>query len=392
MAKTYYDHDADLSLIQGKKVAIIGYGSQGHAHALSLKDSGVHVKVGLAPTSKSRAKAKKAGLEVTTPAKAAKWADVVMILTPDQTQAKLYADEIGPYLKPGALLMFAHGFNIHFKTIVPAKNISVGLAAPKAPGHRVREVFTEGGGVPGLIAVHQDATGDAHSLVLSYLKGIGCTRAGVLETTFKEETETDLFGEQAVLCGGISALIKAGFETLVEAGYQPESAYFEVLHELKLIVDLIYRGGLAYMRYSISDTAEWGDYVSGPRVINEESRKAMKAILTEIQNGKFAKTFLKDLPRPRHRRASPQDALSSRVPTLAAYSFLRLGWDRLFGGACSLTTESARTPFSAAPPYPGSPSPQTQRGHRGAGGMPDAARGSDSQLRGARNWSESPSA
>jgi ketol-acid reductoisomerase len=192
------------------------------------------------------------------------------------------------------LLLFAHGFNIHFKTIIPAKNIDVGLAAPKAPGHRVREVFTEGGGVPGLIAIHQDATGNAHALNLSYLKGIGCTRAGVLETTFKEETETDLFGEQAVLCGGVSALIKCGFETLVEAGYQPESAYFEVLHELKLIVDLIYRGGLAYMRYSISDTAEWGDYVSGPRVINEESRKAMKQILTEIQNGKFAKTFLKD--------------------------------------------------------------------------------------------------
>jgi len=294
MAKTYYDHDADLSLIQAKNVAIIGYGSQGHAHALSLKDSGVHVKVGLPTTSKSRAKAKKAGLEVTTPSKAAKWADVVMILTPDQTQAKLYAEEIGPYLKPGALLLFAHGFNIHFKTILPAKNIDVGLAAPKAPGHRVREVFTEGGGVPGLIAIHQDATGTAHALNLSYLKGIGCTRAGVLETTFKEETETDLFGEQAVLCGGVSALVKAGFETLVEAGYQPESAYFECLHELKLIVDLIYRGGLAYMRYSISDTAEWGDYVSGPRVINDESRAAMRAILTEIQNGKFAKTFLKD--------------------------------------------------------------------------------------------------
>ena len=294
MAKTYYDHDADLSLIQAKKVAIIGYGSQGHAHALSLKDSGVHVKVGLPPTSKSRAKAKKAGLEVTTPAKAAKWADVVMILTPDQTQARLYAEEIAPNLKPGALLLFAHGFNIHFKTILPAKNIDVGLAAPKAPGHRVREVFTEGGGVPCLIAVHQDATGNAHPLVLSYLKGIGGTRAGVLETTFKEETETDLFGEQAVLCGGVSALVKAGFETLVEAGYQPESAYFECLHELKLIVDLIYRGGLAYMRYSISDTAEWGDYVSGPRVINDESKKAMKAILTEIQDGTFAKRFLAD--------------------------------------------------------------------------------------------------
>jgi ketol-acid reductoisomerase len=294
MVKTYYDKDADLSLIQGKKVAIIGYGSQGHAHALNLKDSGVHVKVGLAAGSKSIAKAQKAGLEVGSVADVTKWADVVMVLVPDQTAAKLYADEIGPNLKPGSLLMFAHGFNIHYKTIVPDKGIDVGMAAPKAPGHRVREIFPEGGGVPGLIAVHQDATGNAHALSLSYLKGIGCTRAGVLETTFREETETDLFGEQAVLCGGVSALIKAGFDTLVEAGYNPENAYFECLHELKLIVDLIYRGGLSYMRYSISDTAEWGDYVSGPRVINDESRKAMKQILTEIQDGTFAKRFLAD--------------------------------------------------------------------------------------------------
>ena len=294
MAKTYYDHDADLTLIQGKKVAIIGYGSQGHAHALNLKDSGVEVKVGLPSTSRSVAKAQKAGLEVGTVADVTKWADVVMVLVPDQTAAKLYAEEIGPNLKPGALLLFAHGFNIHFKTILPAPGIDVGMAAPKAPGHRVREVFTEGGGVPCLIAIHQDSTGKAHALTLSYLKGIGGTRAGVLETTFKEETETDLFGEQAVLCGGVSALVKAGFDTLVEAGYQPESAYFECLHELKLIVDLMYRGGLAYMRYSISDTAEWGDYVSGPRVVNEESRKAMKAILSEIQDGSFAKRFLAD--------------------------------------------------------------------------------------------------
>src|ERR1035437_10355770 len=294
MAKTYYDNNADLSLIQAKKVAIIGYGSQGHAHALNLKDSGVQVKVGLAPGSKSIAKAQKAGLEVGSVAEVTKWADVVMVLVPDQTAAKLYADEIGPNLAAGKLLLFAHGFNIHYKTIIPAAGIDVGMAAPKAPGHRVREVFVEGGGVPCLIAVHQDATGKAHALTLSYLKGIGGTRAGVLETTFKEETETDLFGEQSVLCGGVSALIKAGFETLVEAGYQPESAYFECLHELKLIVDLIYRGGLAYMRYSISDTAEWGDYVSGPRVINAESRKAMKQILTEIQDGSFAKCFLAD--------------------------------------------------------------------------------------------------
>ena len=294
MATMYYDKDADLSLIQSKKVAIIGYGSQGHAHALNLKDSGVHVKVGLQPTSKSIVKAQKAGLEVATPAEATKWADVVMILVPDQTQAKLYADEIGPNLKPGSLLMFAHGFNINYKTIVPPKSVDVGMAAPKAPGHRVREVFTEGGGVPGLIAVEQDATGNAHALSLSYLKGIGCTRAGVMETTFKDETETDLFGEQAVLCGGVSELIKAGFDTLVDAGYQPENAYFECLHELKLIVDLIYRGGLSYMRYSISDTAEWGDYVSGPRIIGDESKKAMKQVLKEIQDGTFAKAFLAD--------------------------------------------------------------------------------------------------
>jgi ketol-acid reductoisomerase len=294
MAKNYYDQDADLTLIQAKKVAIIGYGSQGHAHALNLKDSGVHVKVGLLATSKSIGKAQKAGLEVVTPAEAAKWADVVMILTPDQSQAKLYADEIGPNLTAGKMLMFAHGFNIHYKTIVPDKGIDVSMAAPKAPGHRVREVFTEGGGVPGLIAVHQNATGKAHELALSYLKGIGCTRAGVLETTFKDETETDLFGEQAVLCGGVSALIKAGFDTLVEAGYAPENAYYECLHELKLIVDLIYRGGLAYMRYSISDTAEYGDYVSGPRVIGKESRDAMRQILKEIQDGTFARKFLKD--------------------------------------------------------------------------------------------------
>ena len=268
MAKTFYDHDADLSLIQAKKVAIIGYGSQGHAHALNLKDSGVQVKIGLpASEAESVAKAKKAGFEVIPAAEATKWADVIMILAPDQIQAKIYATDIEPNLTAGKLLMFAHGFNIHFKTIVPAAGIDVGMAAPKAPGHRVREVFIEGGGVPGLIAVHQDATGNAHALILSYLKGIGCTRAGVLETTFKEETETDLFGEQAVLCGGISALIKAGFETLVEAGYQPESAYFECMHELKLIVDLMYRGGLNFMRFSVSDTAEYGDYVAGKRII-----------------------------------------------------------------------------------------------------------------------------
>jgi ketol-acid reductoisomerase len=271
------------------------------------------VKVGLQPTSKSIAKAQKAGLEVVSPAEAAKWADVIMILTPDQSQAKLYAAEIAPGLTAGKTLMFAHGFNINYKTIVPPKDVDVSMAAPKAPGHRVREVFTEGGGTPGLIAVQQDATGHAHAQALSYLKGIGCTRAGVLETTFKDETETDLFGEQAVLCGGVSALIKAGFDTLVEAGYQPENAYFECLHEMKLIVDLIYRGGLSYMRYSISDTAEWGDYVSGPRVINAESRKAMKEILTEIQNGAFAKRFLADQNSGRKEFTAFRDA-ESKIP------------------------------------------------------------------------------
>jgi ketol-acid reductoisomerase len=259
-----------------------------------MRDSGVKEVAIAARPGASAKKAEAAGFKVMSNSDAAKWADVMMMVTPGELQADIYRNDLHANMKQGAALLFAHGFNIHFKTIVPAGNIDVGLAAPKAPGHRVREVFIEGGGVPGLIAIHQDATGTAHALNLSYLKGIGCTRAGVLETTFKEETETDLFGEQAVLCGGVSSLIKAGYETLVEAGYQPESAYFEVLHELKLIVDLIYRGGLAYMRYSISDTAEWGDYVSGPRVINAESRKAMKQILTEIQNGEFAKRFLAD--------------------------------------------------------------------------------------------------
>src|SRR6202167_2307792 len=294
MTKTYHDQDADLSLIQAKKVAIVGYGSQGHAHSLNLKDSGVDVRVGLPATSRSIKKAKAAGLEVLSVADAAKWADVIMILAPDTSQAAIYNEHIAPFMVKGKTVMFAHGFNIRYGTIVPKPEIDVSMVAPKAPGHRVREVFIEGGGVPALIAVQQDASGKAHALALSYAKAIGSTRAGVLETTFTEETETDLFGEQAVLCGGVSALVKAGYETLVDAGYQPEVAYFECLHELKLIVDLIYRGGLAYMRYSISDTAEWGDYVSGPRVINAESRKAMKAILTEIQDGTFAKRFLAD--------------------------------------------------------------------------------------------------
>ena len=294
MAKTYHDHDADLSLIQKKKVAIIGYGSQGHAHALNLKDSGVEVRVGLPETSKSIDKAKKAGLEVNNVSDAASWADVIMILTPDHSQGDTYKNDIAPHLKAGKTLMFAHGFNIRFGTIDPPKDIDVSLVAPKAPGHRVREVFAEGGGTPGLVAIHQDASGHALKQALSYAKGIGCTRAGVIETTFAEETETDLFGEQAVLCGGASALVKAGFDTLVEAGYQPEIAYFECLHELKLIVDLMYRGGLAYMRYSISDTAEYGDYTAGPRIVSDATRAEMKQLLREVQDGTFAKKWIEE--------------------------------------------------------------------------------------------------
>lgn len=294
MPKTYHDEDADLSIIQKKKVAIIGYGSQGHAHALNLKDSGVEVRVGLTANSKSIDKAKKAGLEVNTVSDAAAWADVIMILTPDHSQGETYAKDIAPNLKAGKTLMFAHGFNIRFGTIDPPKDIDVSLVAPKAPGHRVREVFTEGGGTPGLIAIYQDASGKARDLALSYAKGIGCTRAGVIETTFAEETETDLFGEQAVLCGGTAALVKAGFDTLVEAGYQPEIAYFECLHELKLIVDLMYRGGLAFMRYSISDTAEYGDYTAGPRIVTDATRAEMKKLLKEIQDGTFAKKWIEE--------------------------------------------------------------------------------------------------
>src|SRR6267154_983879 len=294
MAKAYHDADADLALIQAKKVAIIGYGSQGHAHALNLKDSGVDVRVGLRPDSPNAERARKAGLVVDTVANVSKWADVIMNLTPDQTAAKVYHAEIAPNMTPHVTLMFAHGFNIRFRTITPPPTADVSLVAPKGPGHRVREVFTEGGGIPGLVAVEQNASGNALALALSYAKGIGCTRAGVLETTFTEETETDLFGEQAVLCGGTSALVKAGFETLVEAGYQPEVAYFECLHELKLIVDLIYRGGLSYMRYSVSDTAEQGDYSAGPRIITSKTREEMRKILSEIRDGSFAKKWIEE--------------------------------------------------------------------------------------------------
>jgi len=292
MANMYYDKSADLQFIQKKKVAVLGFGSQGHAHALNLRDSGVEVRVGLPPTSRSRAKAEAAGLKVVSPAEASAWADVIVILVPDTSQAELYQSAIKPNLKPGKTLLFAHGFNIHFGTITPAADVDVVMVAPKAPGHRVREVFVEGGGTPALIAVHQDASGSAKKLTLSYAKAIGATRAGVIETTFGEETETDLFGEQAVLCGGVSALVKAGFETLVEAGYQPEIAYFECMHELKLIVDLMYRGGLNYMRYSVSDTAEHGDYTGGPQIVTDETRRTMRRMLSEIQSGKYAETWI----------------------------------------------------------------------------------------------------
>ena len=292
MATIYYDDSADLSLIQGKKVAVFGYGSQGHAHALNLKDSGVEVRVALHEGSRSKTKAEAEGLTVTSGAEAAQWADVVMILTPDTTQAGIYTEQIAPHLSAGKMLMFAHGFNIRFKTIEPPADVDVTLIAPKAPGHRVREVFLEGGGTPALVAVEQDGTGGAKALALSYAKALGVTRAGVIETTFSEETETDLFGEQTVLCGGVSELVKAGFETLVEAGYQPEIAYFECMHELKLIVDLFYRGGLNYMRYSVSDTAEHGDYTGGPRVVTAETKQAMRQVLAEIQDGTYANKWI----------------------------------------------------------------------------------------------------
>jgi ketol-acid reductoisomerase len=292
MITRYYEKDGDLGLLKGKTVAIIGYGSQGHAHAMNLRDSGVSVVVGLPDTSKSKPKAEAAGLKVLPVNEASKVADVIMMLVPDHVQADLYKSEIEPNLTKGKTLMFAHGFNIHFGFIAPPADVDVTMIAPKSPGHRVREVFTEGQGVPGLVAIHQDASGNALKNALAYGAGVGCLRAGILETTFKEETETDLFGEQAVLCGGVSELIRAGFQTLVDAGYAPEMAYFECLHEVKLIVDLIYEGGLTYMRYSVSDTAEYGDYTRGPRVITDATRAEMKKILTEIQTGQFAREWM----------------------------------------------------------------------------------------------------
>jgi ketol-acid reductoisomerase len=292
MATIYYEKDADSGALQGQRIAVLGYGSQGHAHSLNLRDSGHDVRVGLRERSKSWAKAEEQGLPVRTTAEAAAEADVVMMLQPDTTQADVYAREVEPGLQPGNLLLFAHGFNIHFNQIRPAESLDVAMVAPKGPGHLVRRTYTEGIGTPALLAVEQDATGTAHARSLAYAKGIGAARAGVIETTFAEETETDLFGEQAVLCGGVTALITSGFQTLVEAGYQPEVAYFECLHELKLIVDLLYEGGLGWMRYSVSDTAEYGDYTRGPRVVDERTREEMRRILGEIRSGEFAKEWV----------------------------------------------------------------------------------------------------
>ena|SRR5690349_1715779 len=301
MTRLFYDHDGSLDRLHGRRIAIIGFGSQGHAHALNLRENGLDVTVGLYNGSRSWEKAEQVGLTVLPVAEATEAAEITMILTPDTMQAKLYEEEIAPSLRAGKTLMFAHGFNVRFCQIIPPPNVDVSMVAPKSPGHRVREVFLQGGGVPALVAVHQDASGNALTDALAYAKGIGCTRAGVLQTTFAEETETDLFGEQAVLCGGVSALVKAGFETLVEAGYQPEVAYFECMHELKLIVDLFYQGGLNYMRYSVSDTAEYGDYVAGPRIITDDTRAVMRQLLEEVRNGSFASAWIDE-----NRKGRPQ--------------------------------------------------------------------------------------
>ena len=310
MAKMYYENDADLSLIEDKTIGVIGYGSQGHAHSLNLKDSGMDVVVGLYEGSKSWPKAEAEGLKVSLVADAARDSDIIMMLLPDTSMAEVYKESVQPHMMPGKTLMFAHGFNIHYETIVPPDTVDVSMVAPKAPGHRMREVFTRGSGVPGLLAVHQDVSGQASAIGLAYARGVGCTRAGVLDTTFKEETETDLFGEQAVLCGGVTALIKAAFETLVEAGYQPESAYFECMHELKLIVDLLYQGGMEYMRYSVSDTAEYGDYSRGPMVIDESVKENMKRVLGAVQDGSFAREWIaeNDEGRPRFNRLRKENA------------------------------------------------------------------------------------
>jgi ketol-acid reductoisomerase len=308
MVKRFYEKDGSIEPLKGKKIAIIGYGSQGHAHALNLRDSGLDVVVGLPANSKSRTKAKSAGLEVLDTAAAAKAAEVMMILVPDHIQGPLYESDIAPHLTTGKTLMFAHGFSIHFGAIKPPADVDVSMIAPKAPGHRVREVFTEGSGVPALVAIYQDFSGKALENALAYATGLGCMRAGVIETSFREETESDLFGEQAVLCGGAAELIRAGFQTLVDAGYAPEIAYFECLHELKLIVDLIYEGGLSYMRFSVSDTAEYGDYTRGPRIVNDETRAEMKRILAEIQSGEFARQWIGENQSGRHKFLHMRDA------------------------------------------------------------------------------------
>lgn len=317
MANIFYDQDADLSLLDGKKVAVIGYGSQGHAHALNLKDTGVDVRVGLHEGSKSRAKAEADGLKVMSVADASAEADVIMILAPDTVQRAIYQESIQSHLTAGKTLMFGHGFNIRFGQIVPPAGVDVSMVAPKAPGHRVRELFTEGVGTPGLVAVHQDASGQALPFALAYAKAIGCTRAGAIETTFEEETETDLFGEQVVLCGGVAALVETAFNTLVEAGYQPEIAYFECLHELKLIVDLMYRGGLSYMRYSVSDTAEHGDYTGGAKIVTEQTRQAMQKILADIRSGAYAEEWIEENEKGRpwfeQRRAAARSSKIEQV-------------------------------------------------------------------------------
>ena len=294
MPKMYYESDADLSLLSDKTIGVIGYGSQGHAHAQNLNDKSLNVQVGLYEGSSSWEKVKNDGLEVGLVADVCKQSDIIMMLIPDHLQASVYKESVLPYLLPGKTLMFGHGFNIHYEAITPPENIDVSMIAPKAPGHRVREVFVKGAGVPGLLAIHQDVSGIAKDIGLAYAKGIGCTRAGVLDTTFKEETETDLFGEQTVLCGGVTQLIKSAFEVMVEAGYQPESAYFECMHELKLIVDLLYQGGMEYMRYSVSDTAEYGDYSRGPRIIDENVKENMRKVLKEVQDGSFAREWISE--------------------------------------------------------------------------------------------------
>lgn len=328
-ATVYYEDDAGSEALQGKTVAVIGYGSQGHAHALNLRDSGINVVVGLHEGSKSRAKAEADGLRVAPVADAVRDADVIMVLVPDHIQKRLYEQEIAPNLTPGKTLMFAHGFNIHFGAITPPPGVDVAMIAPKSPGHRLRELFQEGVGVPALLAIHQDATGHAKETALAYARGLGSLRAGVLETTFKEETETDLFGEQAVLCGGASHLIEAGFNTLVAAGYQPEIAYFECLHELKLIVDLIYEGGLEYMRYSVSDTAEYGDYYAGPQVVDDHVKETMQGLLNRIQDGTFAQEWIAENEAGRERfLAMRSEAQGSQVETVGAELRKMMPWLR----------------------------------------------------------------